>query len=96
MHARVTRIEGTPGGADAGITNFKESVVPFAKQEGNGAILLVDRSSGKAISITLWDDEEAMRRSEEQATSLRASAAGDLGASAAPEVERYEVAVFET
>lgn len=95
MHARVTTIAGSPADADAGIANFRANVVPFARDEGKGAILLVDRQSGEAVAITLWDDEQAMRASEESANSLRADAAGQMGAAQAPTVGRYEVAVFE-
>jgi heme-degrading monooxygenase HmoA len=95
MHARVTTIAGSPADADAGIENFRANVVPFARDEGKGAILLVDRQSGEAVAITLWDDEEAMRATEESANSLRADAAGQMGAAQAPTVGRYEVAVFE-
>ena len=95
MHARVTTISGSPADADAGINNFRANVVPFAREQGRGAILLVDRQSGAAIAITLWEDEHAMRASEESANTLRADAADEMGAAQAPEVARYEVAVFE-
>lgn len=95
MHARVTTIAGSPADADAGIENFRANVVPFARDEGRGAILLVDRQSGEAVAITLWEDEQAMRASEESANALRANAAGQMGAAQAPTVGRYEVAVFE-
>ena len=95
MHARVTTIAGSPEDADAGIENFRASVVPFARDKGRGAILLVDRESGQAVAITLWEDEQAMRASEESANALRADAAGQMGAAQAPAVGRYEVAVFE-
>jgi hypothetical protein len=95
MHARVTTISGSPAAADAGIDNFRANVVPFAREHGKGAILLVDRQSGDAIAVTLWEDEESMRASEESANSLRASAADDMGAAQTPTVGRYEVAVFE-
>ena len=94
MHARVTTLSGPAEKIDAGIENFRTNVVPFVREEGKGAILLVDRNSGEAIAITLWEDEEAMRASEESANALRASVADQLGA-AAPTVSRYEVAVFE-
>jgi hypothetical protein len=96
VHARVTRIDGSPDEVDTGIADFKDNVVPFTKQDGEGAILLVDRGSGRAIAITLWGDEEAMRASEERANALRADVADRMSASASPEVERYEVAVLET
>jgi hypothetical protein len=96
MHARVTALSGTPGDVDAGIANFRDNVVPYTKEAGRGAILLVDRQNGRALAITLWEDEEAMRASEERANTLRADAAQQMGAAAQPTVDRYEVAVFET
>jgi hypothetical protein len=95
MHARVTTIPGSPTEADAGIDNFRANVVPWARERGKGAILLVDRQSGEAIAITLWEDEEAMRASEESANSMRAQAADQMRATQTPTIGRYEVAVFE-
>ena len=96
MHARVTSLSGSPDGVDAGIADFKEKIVPFThEQGGKGGILLVDRQTGHALAITLWEDEDAMRASEESANALRASAAEQMGATQAPTVGRYEVAVFE-
>jgi hypothetical protein len=97
MHARVTSLTGSPNDVERGIANFRENVVPFARdQGGKGAILLVDRESGSAISITLWEDERALSASEERANAVRAQAAQEIGASEQPIVSRYEVAVFET
>ena len=93
MHARVTTLSGPADNVEAGIENFRTNVAPFVREEGKGAILLVDRDNGEAISITLWEDEEAMRASEESANALRASVADQMGAT--PTVSRYEVAVFE-
>ena len=95
MHARVTTISGSPAEADAGIDNFRANVVPWVREQGKGAILLLVRQSGEAIAITLWEDEEAMRASEESANSLRAQAADQMGAAQTPQIGRYEVAVFE-
>jgi len=95
MYARVTTISGSPAQADAGIENFRANVVPFTREQGKGAILLIDRQGGEAIAITLWEDEAAMRASEESANSVRAQAADKMGAAQAPTIGRYEVAVFE-
>jgi hypothetical protein len=95
MHARVTTVAGSPDQLDAGIDGFRVNVVPFARDHGKGAILLVDRQTGEGLAITLWEDEQALRASEEQANALRAEAADQLGAMQAPTVGRYEVAVFE-
>lgn len=97
MHARVTSLSGSPDDVDAGVENFRENVVPFTQEQGGkGAILLVDRETGRAIAITLWEDEQALRTSEDRANALRAQAAEEMGASAQPTVARYEVAVFDT
>lgn len=96
MHARVSTIYGTTeqGGDVEGM--FREQVLPTLQElGGKGAILLVDRGSGKAVAITLWEDEAAMRESEERANELRRQAAESAGASEPPTVDRYEVAVWE-
>jgi hypothetical protein len=95
MHARVTTLHGAPTDVDAGIDSFRSDVVPFTKEHGKGAILLIDRQSGDALAITLWGDEQAMQASEDSANALRAQAADQMGATDAPTVGRYEVAVFE-
>jgi quinol monooxygenase YgiN len=96
MHARVTSLSGSPDDVDDGVASFRANVVPFTQsQGGKGAILLVDRKTGSAVAITLWEDEQALRASEERADALRAQAAEEMGASEQPRVERYEVAIFE-
>lgn len=97
MHARVTSLSGSPDQVDTAVANFRQNVVPFTREEGGkGSILLVHRQSGGAIAITLWEDEQALRASEERANALRAQVAEEMGVSMQPTVERYEVAVFET
>ena len=60
MFARLTIIQVDTERIDEGIEIYRDSVVPAAKsQKGfRGVSLLVDRKSGKAISIVLWDSEE--------------------------------------
>lgn len=96
MHARVNTITGSPEQAEAGISDFRENVVPWIKENGGrGGILLVDRETGKAIAVTLWNDEEAMRQSEEAANEHRSRVSGEMQSMQPPTVERYEVAVFD-
>ena len=57
-----------------------------------GVYYLVDRQSGKALTIILWESEEAMRASEEEANRLRSESAESAGATV-ENVERYEVAI---
>jgi len=98
MHARVSHLAGSPENLEQGIATFKENILPELKSmDGNkGAILLVDRTSGAALSVTLWDEEGAMRASEERANAMRRDASDEMGAAGDARVERYEVVVFET
>ncbi|MEX0629144.1 MAG: hypothetical protein WEE67_01750 [Chloroflexota bacterium] len=59
-----------------------------------GVLSLIDRATGKSITITLWQDEETMRASEEAANRLRTQSAEAAGESVVS-VERYEVALSE-
>jgi serine phosphatase RsbU (regulator of sigma subunit) len=55
-----------------------------------GSYFFWDRKSGKAISIVLWESEEAMQRSEEVVRTLRKELAGGIAANIV-DVEHYEV-----
>jgi heme-degrading monooxygenase HmoA len=96
MHARVSFYEGASGeGADAALKSFQDILDSVDEMEGNqGATLLVDRDSGKVITITYWDTEEHLQSSVEQANQLRQQAAGAAGLSIQG-VEHYEVALEE-
>jgi hypothetical protein len=97
MHARVTTISGSPEQAEQATASFRDSTLPAIREAGGrGGVLLIDRESGGALAITLWGDEAAMRASEERANELRRAASEELGATSQPQVDRYEVAVFET
>ncbi len=95
MYARVTTFAGSAVDADAGIESFRANVVPWARENGAKTMLLLDRASGEGLAITIWDDEETMRTSEDRAQALRADAVDQIGATAEPMVARYEVAVYE-
>ena len=94
MHARVTRYEGADPDAMAETVEKKKGVLPteFGQTEGmKGAVFLTDRRSGTILVISLWQDEEAMGRSEDEATRVReeVTAPGETAS-----VERYEVALL--
>jgi heme-degrading monooxygenase HmoA len=95
MFARVSSIEGKPDQLDAAVAEYREKIVPWAGTMAGfvGAYLLIDRKSGKNLSITLWDTEKNLQASVEAANKVRASAARTVGASKPPVVEIYEVAV---
>lgn len=60
MFARLTSTQIKKERIDEFIKIYEKSVIPAAKsQKGyQGAYLLVDRETGKGISITLWNSEE--------------------------------------
>ena len=100
MWARVSTYEGPSGLSDEQMEEqdrqIRERILPVVqKMAGFGGVLgLADRNSGKTLSVTLWDSEESMRASEEEANRLRAQSAG-IGGQEVANVERYEVTMLE-
>ena len=94
MHARVSTLQGPTDKIDAGMRTVEEEILPAVGQEAGfkGIIFLGDRQSGKTIAVTLWESEQAMRESEEDADQLRQQAADAEGATI-ESVERFEVLV---
>ncbi|MCA1687435.1 MAG: antibiotic biosynthesis monooxygenase [Actinobacteria bacterium] len=94
MFARVSSYRGDPGQIDQGLDHARENILPRVQQVDGceGVYYLVDRESGKALSITLWESEEAMRASEDEADRLRGETAEAADAKV-EDVERYEVAI---
>jgi heme-degrading monooxygenase HmoA len=97
MFARVTTIRGSADRMDEmdeAIRNYQAQAVPTVQSQSGfkGTYLLVDRQSGKALAITLWESEQAMQQSESAVAQLRAQAAQQVGGGE-PTVEHYEVAV---
>ena len=96
MHARVTTIEGQPDRIDSAIQQVRDEVLPVLReQEGwKGFTVLVDRSSGKMIGLSFFEDESALGASDPAVADSRARAAETSGAPA-PRVERLEVVIDE-
>ena len=95
MYARTTRWDGVPEDKrESGIELFRDSLSQLANAGGSrGAMLLVDRSTGNSLAISLWESEEAMRASEETADRVRRAAGQEFAAE--PTIERFEVAVTD-
>src|SRR6476620_11542953 len=66
MHARVFMAQARPGMIDEGVGIFHDSITPAAQRQAGypGALLLVDRRTGKFITVSLWASEDAMLGSE--------------------------------
>ena len=95
MFARVSTIQGKPQQVEGGIRQYREQVMPAVKKMAGfkGAYFLVNRKSGKEVSITLWDTEKDMQASTKAADQLRAQASQTVAAAKPPTVDIYEVAV---
>jgi heme-degrading monooxygenase HmoA len=67
MFARMTVLPFKRELLEEGVQLYKQSVIPDAmKQKGyGGACLLIDRNSGKAISVTFWKSEQDAIANEE-------------------------------
>jgi heme-degrading monooxygenase HmoA len=96
MFARVSSYEGPPEKIDEGIVHAMQTVMPQARRLPGlkGVVSLADRQTGRELTMTVWESEEAMRASEEEGNRLRAEAAAGA-AQRVLEVERYEVVVYE-
>jgi heme-degrading monooxygenase HmoA len=94
MHARVSKLESPPEQVDELGRIVAEWVTPsLTEMEGfNGILALADRQSGTVEVVTLWESEEAMRQSEEDADQLRRDIARAADGEVAG-VERYEVII---
>lgn len=92
MYARVTVVQASPDKIEHGIDSFNSTVLPAAKAVDGyrGVLLLVDRTTGKGMGITLWESEDARRRGAEAVEEVRATTIKAMGASVPP-VDEYEV-----
>jgi len=94
MHARSTTFNGRPSNIDAGIAFVKDEAGPLLDTiEGcRGLSMLVDRETGQCIATSSWENEEAMRSSNEQLRPIRDRGREILGGSM--QVDDWEIAVM--
>jgi hypothetical protein len=91
MYARIATFESDPANVDDAIDMVRaevESGNTPAGLEGAKMLMLVDRSSGKGLGITLFETEEAMRRGDEALNAMSTGATERRTS-----VEFYEVPV---
>lgn len=97
MFSRMTVLQVSPERIDEGVEIYRTSVLPEArKQDGyRGACVLVDRASGKAMSITFWRSEKDALINEENLY-YQEQLVKFLSFLAGPMIrEAYEVKVFD-
>ncbi len=96
MHVRAATVKIQPGKMQEAIDLYKDSVVPAAKaQKGfQGAYLMTDAESGKALSITVWESEADMMAGE-SSSGYYQEQIGKFGGLFAgpPTMEHYELSV---
>jgi heme-degrading monooxygenase HmoA len=90
VHARVSTYAGD---VDRLIEGFGRQTDLVRRLDGFAhAYLFVDRGSGRAMTVTLWDSEEALEDSAARAAHLREEASETAGATIGS-VDSYEVAL---
>ena len=97
MFARVTSTSAPPEGAIRGINYLRETVHPLLRRQAGykGTYYLLNRETGKALTIDLWGTNEDIGRSEALYNQISAQARKDYNL---PEdhpfvIDLYEVAL---
>jgi heme-degrading monooxygenase HmoA len=89
VHARLSTYETED--AEGLITGFEAVTGELEQVEGfSHAYFLVDRGSGRAASITIWESEDALNQSVAKADELRKKGTEPSGASI-KSVEHFEI-----
>jgi heme-degrading monooxygenase HmoA len=91
MHARVSTYQASD--TDGLLDGFRSVTGDLEQMDGfSHAMFLVDRDSGKAMSITVWDSEDALNASVDKAKQLRQRGTQPSG-TAIESVQHYEVPI---
>ena len=93
MHARVSTVEADGPFDEAAIGAMRRDVVPRVRRiPGNlGIVMLHDLERGLGMSITLWEDEDALRASDRIGVALREEATQQTSAQQTGESRAYRV-----
>jgi quinol monooxygenase YgiN len=94
MYARSTTFRGDPAALDEGIAYTRDKVLPAVQQMDGciGLSMLVDRSTGRCIVTSSWDDVDALHRSAEAIRGIREMAVSTVrGVEGDTEVVEWEI-----
>jgi heme-degrading monooxygenase HmoA len=94
MWARVSTYQLPAANLESAIERFAQALGDVDLPGFKRAELLVDRSSGKALTITLWESEKAIQSSVEAANRIRSSATDEAGVTIV-DVAHYEIVEME-
>ena len=95
MYARIVTVQVQPDKLEEAISIFQNSVLPAAKQQKGfiSLMLLTDRSTGKGVSVGMWETEADLKANEASGY-FQEQLAKFGGVFAAPPVrDAYEVSV---
>ena len=98
MHARLSRFAGLDAERlDETLRQFEgEALGDLEGQPGfSGITCCVNRRTGQAAVITVWETENDMKRSEEIALKAREQAVATARPSREPVVDHYEVVLHK-
>ena len=95
MHARVTFATAEPAKVDQSIKIMKDSILPAAKKQKGfkGLIYLLNRKTGKGMSIVMWNTEGDMTAGESSGFYQEQVAKVIPLLSGPPTMEHYEVSL---
>ena len=90
MYARLATFESDPASVDQAIDFVRDEVQGETPEglEGAKMLMLIDRKTGRGIGITLFADEDAMRRGDEALNAMNPG-----GTEQRTSVEFFEVPV---
>jgi len=92
----MTRVRASAENLDRAIGTFDQNVAaPFRQQPSfAGIALAVDRQAGRAVGVNFWENEAALKATDDLAKDVRARNAAEYGLQF-DEVESYEIAIQE-
>lgn len=95
-HARVSTYEIPADRLDEARPAFEEATRNLQEMSGaKEALFLIDRTEGRAMTITIWESQSALLASEDSADEIRKRGAA-AGGGDVKTVDRYEVVLHET
>jgi hypothetical protein len=96
MFARLHTLETTPEQYEHGLELVRDQLLPWARDSTGfrGLIVLVDGANTKTLVLTLWADEDALKRSAAAGDDLSRRAAAATGATRRS-LDDFEVSLFE-
>ena len=91
MFAQVITFDESPEQVEHGIEHVLDEVIPPLRDaEGLTGLWLVDRETGRRITVMLWQSDEQMQDGMQRVAAAR-EAAGDRPRPTPTSVGRYEV-----